>query len=204
MSKFWLFIEGSILICSVVAMAIVLSLLAGSAPDLAAWVQAVGSIAALAIAIFVMARQNKHATKLVADADRLATIRRAKSVQAVLRRSYLMLQQIERDMVSPPLPGETGDILHSRFRVAMALLKRLRITVDGIPAFDLGSFEMADALLQFADGLDIYEGLIDILMDEPDHVASDYIKSAMATHRPTMDDAIEKFNRGLAELQAAP
>lgn len=213
MGKLLFFLESALLICALIAVAVVLSLLAVSSPDLSAWVQAVGSIAALIIAIFVMARQNrnaarlmirqnKHATRLVADADRLATLRRAKSVQAVLRRTYLQVQQVERDIVTPALPSEDGPLLASRFRVAMQIIKRLRSTIDAIPAFDLGSFDMADGVLQLADGLDIYEDLVSILIDEPHLVGTNFMVGAMAAHRPTMDGAMEKFDKGLTELDA--
>lgn len=214
MKKLLTFLEGALLTCALVAVAVVLALLADGANELSAWVQAVGSIAALFIAIFVMARQNrnaarlmvrqnKHATKLVAAADRLTTIRRAKSVQAILRRTYLQVQQIERDIATPPGPGETGQLLSSRFRVAMAIVKRLRMTMDAIPAFDLGSFDMADGVLQLADALDIYEGLVEILISEPHNAGSDYMKAATAVHRPTVDGAMAKFEKGLGELQSA-
>lgn len=214
MSKWLFFLESALLACALFAASVVLALLAAGSPDLAAWVQAVGSIAALFIAIFVMARQNRnaarlmirqnrHSTKLVVDADRLATIRRGKSVQAVMRRTYLQLQQIERDMLTPPQPEEGIEQLQSRFRVATSILTRLKATMDEIPAFDLGSFEMADGVLQLADGLEIYEDLLRLLSAEPWQAGAEHIQQVMAVHRPTtIDGALAKFNDGLTQLQA--
>ena len=214
MRKLLVAAQASLLVCALMTVAIVLALLAGEARDLSAWVQAVGSIAALFIAIFVMARQNRsaarllarqnrHATRLVADADRLATVRRARSVQAVLRRTHNQLQQIERDLVTPPQAHEAEGDLASRFRAANTMFVRLKRTVDAVPAFDLGSYDMADGVLQLVDGLEVYEGLLQIASREPQSAGDEYMKRTMSIHRPTIDDAIAKFEKGLAELMAA-
>jgi len=214
MGKWLFFLKSALLICALSAASIVLALLAARSPDLAAWVQAVGSIAALFIAIFVMARQNRnaarlmirqnrHSTKLVADADRLATIRRGKSVHAVMRRTYIQLLQIERAMLAPPQPGESIDQLQSRFLVTKSVLARLKATMDQIPAFDLGSFDMADGVLQLADGLELYEDILRLISADPAQAGTEYVQQVMATHRLTnVDEAVAKFNNGLAQLQA--
>ncbi|GAB3436695.1 hypothetical protein NX773_10255 [Massilia solisilvae] len=45
------------------------------AQDWAAWVQAVGSTAALGVAIFVMSRQNAHAARLRGTSDAIADVK---------------------------------------------------------------------------------------------------------------------------------
>jgi hypothetical protein len=212
MQKLWVALQAALLVCALMTAAIVLALLAGEARDLPAWVQAVGSIAALFTAIFIMARQNRsaarlmarqnrNAAKLVADADRLATIRRALSVQAVVRRTSVQLFQLEREMATPRKPNETDDELMSRFRVGSSVLSRVRSTMDAIPAFDLGSYNMADGILGLADGLQIYEALLQILLHEPNEAGSPTMTMTLDEHRPTMQRSIQKFEQGLAELQ---
>jgi hypothetical protein len=212
MQKLLVAVQAALLICALMTAAIVLALLAGEVRDLPAWVQAVGSIAALFIAIFIMARQNRsaarlmarqnrNAAKLVADADRLATIRRALSVQAVVRRTSMQLMQIEREMISPRQPNETDDELMSRFRVGSSVLLRVRNTMDAIPAFDLGSYKMADGVLGLTDGLQVYEGLLQLLLQVPSEAGSRTMKATLEIHRATIHRSIQKFDQGLAELQ---
>lgn len=48
------------------------------------WAQAIGSVAALGVAIYVMAGQNAHATRLMIDSEAIALDRRLRSVLAIL------------------------------------------------------------------------------------------------------------------------
>jgi uncharacterized membrane protein len=91
MKRFFTLAKAAVIVLSLIAVSIVLSLLATGSNDLPAWIQAVGSIAALVGAIFIMSRQNEHAAKLVADADRIATLRKVNSIRAILTRYYNQL-----------------------------------------------------------------------------------------------------------------
>lgn len=118
----------------------------------ASWVQAVGSIAALGIAIYVMSKQNAHAARLVADADRIATLRKVNSVRAILRRYYAQLSTANATIQSfyGRLPHVTNDD-GRKLAAAYDALKGIPANLQAIPVFEIGSFELAQAVLEFSE-----------------------------------------------------
>ena len=64
--------------------------------DWSGWVQAIGSVSALGVAIYVMSRQNAHAARLAADTDKRILMRRAASLEALIDRGYEMSQSLEK------------------------------------------------------------------------------------------------------------
>lgn len=151
---------GLLLVITVATISIVLALLAQGAEELASWVQAVGSIAALGIAIWVMSRQNKHAAQLVADADRIATMRRVRSVQAILCRYYSQLTIADYDLKTKrDNPVEKARV-EQAVRQDLKMIEAMRPTLKEIPVFDIGSLDLADSVLLFIQAVDdCYAGL---------------------------------------------
>lgn len=120
--------------------------------DWAAWVQAIGSIAALLVAIFVMKRQNKHATELLIDADKRALLRRANAVGAVLDRAYTQLPQICNQIILG-LAAQNEDFVKASLTTAVHMVKELQIAIRSIPAHELGSYEMVSGLYKTMEAL---------------------------------------------------
>jgi hypothetical protein len=164
MKLFLFFIEGALLVCALVATAIVLSILGSDTKDLAAWIQAVGSVAALAIAIFVMNRQNKnsirlmvrqnrHAAKLVADADRMTTLRKVDSVNAILGRYHRQLRIVGDSLAKPATSQEEIQARTRAISAGYSFVKNMHSRLQEIPAYDIGSFDLAQAILQFTEAV---------------------------------------------------
>jgi len=169
--------------------------------EAAGWVQAVGSIAALGIAIYVMSRQNSHSAKLVADADRLTSLRRAKSVYAVLLRTREQLAIFEADMLEIPQGAEGVIYAKRKFKVALDMLESIDTTLNGIPAFDLGSFHMADGALQLTQLAGSLKDMLRSLYNDPESAGSPTVCEIVHAFRITADDAMDKFQKGMKELE---
>lgn len=111
------------------------------------WGQAIGSIAALGVAIFVMSQQNEHAAKLLVDVDKRAILRRAASVKALIEGAILQMKVCCEEL--PPHyqdPFRTIErILAARFTASLSI-KSVRDALIAIPAHELGSYEMTKAL----------------------------------------------------------
>jgi hypothetical protein len=118
----------------------------------ASWVQAVGSIAALVIAIYVMSKQNAHAVRLVVDADRIATLRMANAVRAILKRYYAQLllanDSIQKYHTKIPYVTKEDGL---QLQAAYQSLKRIPANLQAIPIFEIGSFDLATAVLAFTE-----------------------------------------------------
>ena len=125
-----------------------------SPSDWASWVQAVGSIAALAIAIGIMRHQNEHAAKLVAHADLRATLRKADSIHAILGRYRNELKQIAGSMQTRPTEHERIVKISLRVHAGLREVKGMQATMQTIPVFEIGSFDLADATLRFGESVD--------------------------------------------------
>ena len=125
-----------------------------SPSDWASWVQAVGSIAALAIAIGIMQNQNKHAGKLVAQADLRATLRKVDSIHAILGRYRNELQQIAGSMQTQPTEHARIVKIALRVHAGLGQVKGMQATIQTIPVFEIGSFDLADATLRFGECVD--------------------------------------------------
>jgi hypothetical protein len=120
----------------------------------ASWVQAVGSIAALGIAIYVMSRQNAHAANLVIDADRRATLRRVNSVHAILSRYSAQLGIAAQSLRAHI--GRTNNQAEFKrsLKAALQVVENMPVSLRAIPAFEIGSFEMANSICQFTEIVD--------------------------------------------------
>lgn len=116
----------------------------------AAWVQAVGAICALGVAIFVMSRQNAHAAKLVIESDLRAIKRKGQSVAVLVERA---LSHLENALQIIPIRIRRGNQ-----EIAEASLLGLKLRIDearraliAIPAHELGSYGMTSALQDMID-----------------------------------------------------
>ena len=121
------------------------------------WAQAIGSVAALAVAIYIssrqnshatrlMIKQNSHATRLMLESDTRAVRRHAAAVSAVVARAYIQLLDAARTLdrsalassdMALPVIASGIEITTSETRKALA----------AIPLHDLGASDLVEGVL---------------------------------------------------------
>lgn len=111
------------------------------------WVQAIGSIAALAVAIFVMSRQNAHAARLISQADQLSLRRRAQAISVIMESAH---RQVGHCLSKVRNGVEKMDLTETQaaFVSAKHFMGDTHRTLASIPLHDLGSADMADGILR--------------------------------------------------------
>lgn len=119
--------------------------------DWASWVQAVGSIFALGVAIFVMSRQNAHAANMIAHQDRLTTRRKAVSVHLLVDKAMAHAVEIVDQIHTYSIPQESA-ALHKYMQWKAPVVADVILLLKAIPIHDLGSYDMAGGLLNVIKG----------------------------------------------------
>lgn len=166
------------------------------------WVQAVGSIAALAVAIFVMSRQNENALQLILETERRGMQRRANSVFAIVQRAHKQLNSCVDTIEKMAATGDT-----SKVTVAWTLTRRittqLQIVLTAIPTHELGSFDLALGIHQSLDALNLFNHCADT--DEMKQAESGQVSDLSKTCellRKNIKTASDTFKKGMSEMQA--
>lgn len=115
--------------------------------DWSGWVQAIGSVAALGVAIFVMSRQNAHSARLIAQADQLNLKRRAEAISVIMENAHW---QVGQSLGSIREGIEKMDLTETRaaFVSAKHFMGDVHRTLSSIPLHDLGSADMTDGILR--------------------------------------------------------
>ncbi|TNC78287.1 hypothetical protein FHI69_03060 [Janthinobacterium lividum] len=116
------------------------------------WVQAIGSIAALGVAIFVMSRQNRHAAQLVADADKRALLRRTQAAAAILDSTENKVRTSCQFIVASLADGNT-QFIRDTISTAKFVVLDAQGAARAIPAHELGSYKMVSGLNKLIDVL---------------------------------------------------
>ena len=129
--------------------------------DWPGWVQAIGSIAALAVAIYVMSRQNRHAAMLLMDADKRALVRTGSSVHALMVRAEMHIGSCSSLFAGFATSANMadGDAFLGLSRHVIAEAKRVLVAV---PAHELGSYPMTVALQNMVECLGELEFILQI------------------------------------------
>ncbi|WP_158301314.1 hypothetical protein [Janthinobacterium sp. BJB426] len=164
------------------------------------WVQAIGSIAALVVAIFVMTRQNSAATKLVNETDLRALQRRAKAVSALVDRAHLQLRS-SIDEVQTEAESGTTHSLNMACHAGANILSQVRIALQQIPPYELGSYGMVDGLHQTINAISIFESTAaSWLGDQRTSKPPQPLLNVIPKLRDAADVSYSVFKAGLAEL----
>ncbi|AOI98136.1 hypothetical protein [Burkholderia sp. LA-2-3-30-S1-D2] len=112
------------------------------AADWAAWVQAVGAIAAIAGAYFLGERSASHQLKIATQTRDRELAERRSSLKAVLDEVYVRFKRIE------PSLNDSGAFNYSAFTlVSEDQLSRTLDLLDQVPIFELDSGELTQAVL---------------------------------------------------------
>ncbi|QKY08751.1 hypothetical protein [Janthinobacterium lividum] len=120
------------------------------------WVQAIGSIAALGVAIFVMSTQNSAAAKLVEDTDLKALQRRARAVSALVDHAHLQLNTCINEVENKARSGSFDKVIVA-WDSGVTILRQAKSALEQIPAYELGSYGMVKGLHQSINAISIFE-----------------------------------------------
>jgi hypothetical protein len=164
------------------------------------WAQAIGSIAALGVAIYVMSRQNSHAAQLIVAADKLAARRRAAAVRAIVRRAVAVAEHI-RTIVDIPVgtsvaPGEYS----GKLEAAKISLQGVLTTVKAVPAHELGSFDMAEGIHLLGVNLQSLDNILSKLIVNLGDRGTPQATEVFRVCFDFIENASTQFDRGAAEF----
>lgn len=166
------------------------------------WTQAVGSFAALGVAIYVMTRQNRHAAKLLIQADILAARRRAAGAHAIVTRACLQMRRVDAEIRNAIRTFSDTENLRYELRVMDGIISPMRATICGIPTYELGSFDMAEAVHQLGEALTNLDAMLKRGIDRPDGFEQDAsVIAVLDIVLQVVSDSESKFGRGLSELK---
>lgn len=165
------FVERAVILALGIAMLVALHQIVGvvfvahgwrglSPSDWAAWVQAVGSIAALGVAIFVMSRQNAHSTRLVVQANDLAILRRAQTVSIMVESSHWQMDASLSDIANAVRKGDVTD-MHISLMATKVVMTEVRARLITIPIHDLGSTMLAEGVIRLTEISGVAVRLVD-------------------------------------------
>lgn len=121
----------------------------------AAWVQAIGSIAAIFCAIYVLKRQGEQAAKLAKDTDSLGLARRLAAIEALVERAYEMAKTVE---VHTEPVNNYWDYFFSV--VQLDQLKFMRGALSTVPLYTLESYNLVAGVHEMIIGLERLEPLV--------------------------------------------
>jgi hypothetical protein len=126
MKRFFKLAEATVIVLALVAVSIVLSLLAKGSNDLPAWVQAVGSVAAILAAFMIANSQSREQLKLERANANDEARRKIKTLRSLLIHLKQSLEIASHMRASSPT-RKTGDETVASLRSLHSLLERLPI-----------------------------------------------------------------------------
>lgn len=201
MKIFWTVLKASFAIAVLVLVCAFLSIAFSHISDAAAWVQAVGSIAALGVAIYIMSRQNLHSAKLVSDADRRATLRRANAVYALMENSHHRIMCISKWAMVKPDTQAAVEKADNNFTAAKDMLVEIKTTLKAVPLHDLGSYEMAAAVNAMLEVTVVFHRIADGLQSNPSASGQPDTLEVVDTWANNAKKAMNQFEKGRSMLE---
>ncbi|MDO8065590.1 hypothetical protein [Janthinobacterium sp. SUN206] len=168
--------------------------------DWSGWVQAIGSIAALGVAIFVMSRQNRHAAKLLIDADKRALLRRAQAVSAILDRAHEQIPEL-CELIANSVAIRNEGLVRSTMATAKYLLKEVQAAIRAIPAHELGSYEMVTGLNKTMEVLTSFDKIIDTWLQGTNLPHPTDIGTSLVIATNSSKEAKDIFSLGIERLR---
>lgn len=121
----------------------------------AAWVQAIGAIAAIFCAIYIMKRQGEQAMKLAQEMDSRAVARRLAALEALIERGFAMARTVE--VHTDPI-ASYWDFFFSVVRIDQ--LRFMRDALKEIPLHTLESYDLVVGVHEMIIGLERLEPLV--------------------------------------------
>lgn len=167
----------------------------------ASWVQAVGSITALGVAIFVMSKQNENALHVVRIADQRALVRRANAISALVSRAQNQTRSCCDIILFNFMAGDAAQ-QRSAIVAAQTLMGQTYNALVEIPTHELGSFDMASGIHEMIDAINNYLIGFNTWLTRPEFVTQNELGIAFHISISFVDDAASKFNSGASALEA--
>ncbi|MCE3606910.1 hypothetical protein LXA47_25375 [Massilia sp. P8910] len=173
-----------------------------SVSEWASWVQSVGSIIALLVAIYVMSRQNAHARRLIVQGDQLAVSRRAAAVHAVVAHADTRLTTAMR-LTTEPAPSTQSEIvtLTRSLGHSAEMLRAMQRTVGAIPVHELGSYDMADAIRRMDDTLGVLAETLEAFVSMPAQFHDQSMIQHVNVKVSEFRTAVALFRRGMSQIE---
>ena len=167
----------------------------------ASWVQAVGSVAALAVAVFIMAKQARSAAALVADSDRISLVRRGSAVEALIANAhatiFVALGRIEEGLND----SIRADWMLTRTVAGSLSLTEARATLSTVPLHELGSEKLVSATLEYLEAMMFLINTFEEWRSSGSHQFSPVLaRQVVNRYKSNADNALNKFREGLATL----
>ncbi|WP_070279273.1 hypothetical protein [Janthinobacterium sp. MP5059B] len=169
--------------------------------DWSGWVQAIGSIAALGVAIYIMTRQNQHAARLLIDADKRALMRRADATAAVIDRAMNQLQQFCKLITESLAVGNENNI-RSAILTSQFALQEAQGATRAIPAQELGSYKMVSGLSKIVQSLSTFDKWAEVLLNDPLLPAIEDIQRFLTRTLSNCENSKMLFFEGVEALKA--
>jgi len=165
------------------------------------WAQVIGAILALMVAIYVMSRQNKHATRLIVDADTLALRRRSSAVNAIVKRIHHVVR-LAYELGSEPR-GSIDNVSHMQRRLkgSQRSVELMLAKVKEIPAHELGSFDIVDSLFVMQGTLVHLERLMGRIIDDPRQIGLPDTVHSFFRILDRIEEAHQQFADGAREFR---
>ncbi|WP_298407686.1 hypothetical protein [Janthinobacterium sp.] len=167
------------------------------------WVQAIGSVAALLVAIFVMRRQNAHTTKLALEADKRVLLRKVAAISAVVDRTH---EQMSHSFTKIIEVASSIDVrlLKLTWSIEKAVLHSMKLQLDEIPLHEIGSYELVTGIHKTIEVLSDFDLLVSQWIDDPRTIPNvSGVLSSMPHLQAKADSAKAIYQHGLALLNAS-
>lgn len=165
------------------------------------WVQAIGSIAALGVAIFVMSRQNRHAAHLVASADKRALIRRTQAAAAILDSADIKIRNASK-LIAISLTGSDTSFIRMTITTAKFVILDAQGAVRAIPAHELGSYKLVSSLNKIIGTLTTIDKSFEEWLAQTQFPPAIGINAFLMLTIAQCEEAKTEFIEGVDELKA--
>lgn len=167
------------------------------AGDWAAWVQGIGSIAAVYTALLVMNRQNENARKLAVEVEAKNVLRRLRVIQVFVEKAHEVAKKIE--IHTEPI-GNAWDYFFTTFRaeelhISIQTLKQIPLHSIDLPIVALNTQNTLYWMNEFIPLVEKFEEQNDVhyTFQGDDKGAVLYIFKHVEEARTAIADAIYEF-----------
>lgn len=163
------------------------------------WAQAIGSMAALGVAIFIMQRQAESSARIVLDADRRALIRRANAVFALIQRAAQQATT-SRHAILRESKQNLGE-LQSTVAAAEIVLREIHASLKIVPLHELGSYDLVTGAQQMIDAISRFRQALDVILASGNSVSSAEIEMMLDIIKTSIHNAHAKYEDALLGLK---
>lgn len=175
-----------------------------STSDFSSWVQALGSIAALGIAIFIMSRQNQHAVRIVINTDRRALLRRGEAVLVLMFNAHQSVDISCNDLIGSLVTGVPSEEILENMKAIAKATQEARAILAAVPLHELGSREMVSGAIMMLETMTFICASIELWQASPPQEFHRPHGNEIALHYKNQAEmAMKSYQFGLDALEAA-